>query len=98
MSVFNRASLGAVSLLALAAPGAAQSTGDHMQHAAEPATASIAYPATERGDTVETLFGEQIADPYRWLEADVRTDPKVAEWVAAQNEVTRAHLATLPGR
>ncbi|MXO74202.1 prolyl oligopeptidase family serine peptidase [Altererythrobacter aerius] len=58
----------------------------------------IAYPATERGTTVETQFGEQIADPYRWLENDVRTDPKVAEWVAAQNAVTDAYLDTLPGR
>jgi prolyl oligopeptidase len=34
------------------------------------------YPETRRGDTVETLFGESIADPYRWLENDVRNDPR----------------------
>ncbi len=60
--------------------------------------ASLAYPNTERGDTVETLFGEQIADPYRWLENDVRSDPKVAEWVAAQNALTERYLDTLPAR
>ena len=33
------------------------------------------YPETRRDDTAETLFGETIADPYRWLENDVRNDP-----------------------
>nr|WP_156677930.1 prolyl oligopeptidase family serine peptidase [Sphingomonas profundi] len=56
------------------------------------------YPATERGDVRETLFGETIADPYRWLENDVRTDPKVRAWVTAQSEAANAYLATLPGR
>ncbi|WP_380872680.1 prolyl endopeptidase [Sphingomonas sp. DBB INV C78] len=60
--------------------------------------APIAYPTTERGNVVDTQFGQPIADPYRWLENDVRTDPKVAQWVAEQNKVTDAYLATLPGR
>lgn len=58
----------------------------------------IEYPETRRGDVVETLFGETIADPWRWLENDVRSDPEVADWVARQNAVTDAYLATLPGR
>jgi prolyl oligopeptidase len=89
--------VGAVSSLALAVPAAAQSTGDTMQHATS-AAARPAYPATARGDTIETIFGEQVADPYRWLEADVRSDARVAEWVAAQNAVTEDYLADLPGR
>ena len=56
------------------------------------------YPETRRGDTVETLFGEAIADPYRWLENDVRNDPEVADWVERQNAVTDAYLAKLPAR
>ncbi|MGN6500365.1 MAG: prolyl oligopeptidase family serine peptidase, partial [Tsuneonella sp.] len=56
------------------------------------------YPETRRGDVVEEQFGEKIADPYRWLENDVRTDPEVAAWVAAENKVTEAYLAKLPGR
>jgi prolyl oligopeptidase len=64
---------------------------------ATPAEA-IAYPATERQDIVETQFGVAVPDPYRWLENDVREDPKVADWVARQNQVTDAYLATLPGR
>ncbi|PCD02414.1 S9 family peptidase [Sphingomonas spermidinifaciens] len=60
--------------------------------------APISYPATDKVPVTETLFGETVADPYRWLENDVRTDPKVAAWVAAQNQATDAYLATLPGR
>lgn len=60
--------------------------------------APIAYPETEKVGVTDELFGQKIADPYRWLENDVRNDPKVAAWVTAQNEVTDAYLATLPGR
>jgi prolyl oligopeptidase len=37
-----------------------------------------------------------VADPYRWME-DLES-PEVAQWVAAQNAVTRAHLDGLPQR
>lgn len=60
--------------------------------------APLKYPDTPKGDVVETQFGEAIADPYRWLENDVRVDPKVRDWVTAENKVTDAYLATLPGR
>jgi len=59
---------------------------------------TITYPPTERGTTVDEQFGVKVADPYRWLENDVRTDPKVAAWVADENKLTDAYLATLPGR
>ncbi|RYE64068.1 MAG: S9 family peptidase [Oxalobacteraceae bacterium] len=59
---------------------------------------SFRYPDTRREDISEELFGTQVADPYRWLENDVRNDSEVADWVAAQNEVTGAYLASLPGR
>jgi len=63
-----------------------------------PAAPALAYPQTGRGDVVETQFGTAVADPYRWLENDVRKDPAVAQWVAAQNQVTDAFLEGLPGR
>ncbi|WP_338244123.1 prolyl oligopeptidase family serine peptidase [Aurantiacibacter hainanensis] len=56
------------------------------------------YPETRKGDLVETLFGEQVADPYRWLEDDVRNNPEVAGWVERQNAVTDAYLEGLPAR
>ena len=52
----------------------------------------MSYPETRRVDQVDKLFGEKVEDPYRWLENDVRTDPEVAAWVAAQNRVTDAYL------
>jgi prolyl oligopeptidase len=81
-----------LTLIALAAPALAQTSSPKTDMTALP------YPATERGDTVDEQFGVKVADPYRWLENDVRTDPKVAAWVEAQNKVTDAYLATLPGR
>ena len=57
-----------------------------------------AYPESRKVDQVDEQFGVKVADPYRWLENDVRTDKEVAAWVAAENKVTDAYLATLPGR
>ena len=58
----------------------------------------IAYPLTRRTDQVDPQFGVNVADPYRWLENDVRNDPEVRSWVTAENEVTDKFLATLPLR
>ncbi|WBO23361.1 prolyl oligopeptidase family serine peptidase [Sphingomonas abietis] len=58
----------------------------------------IAYPETARDDIVEELAGRRIADPWRWLEGDVRHDERVAAWVKVQADLTAAYLDTLPGR
>ena len=76
-----------------AAIAVAAATELEAQAAAE---ATIAYPETRRTDLVETHFGVPVADPYRWLETDVRQDAEVAAWVAAQNRVTDAFLSKLP--
>ncbi len=57
---------------------------------------ALTYPDTRRVDVVEPQFGESVADPYRWLENDVRNDNEVAAWVAAQNAITDNYLETLP--
>jgi prolyl oligopeptidase len=54
------------------------------------------YPSTERDDLVETLHGTPVPDPYRWLEDP--DSPRTRSWVAAQNRVTEAYLATLEHR
>ena len=69
-------------------PGAAQAADAAATSATTP---SFAYPASERGTTVDPQFGVDVADPYRWLEDDVRVNPKVAAWVAAQAEDHRRH-------
>ena len=56
------------------------------------------YPETQRVDHVDTYHGVEVPDPYRWLEDDVRTSEDVADWVAAQNEVTFAYLESLENR
>src|ERR1044072_7848844 len=47
---------------------------------AQPASAPIRYPDTQRGDVVDERFGERVADPYRWLANAVRTDAAVRGW------------------
>jgi len=59
---------------------------------------TFTYPKTRRDNLVEEKFGEQIADPYRWLENDVRSDREVRAWVTAENAVTDQYLDQLPGR
>jgi prolyl oligopeptidase len=57
---------------------------------------SIEYPVTAKGDVVDTYFGHQMADPYRWLEDDMSEE--TASWVQAENEVTFSYLAQIPFR
>lgn len=59
-------------------------------------TTSMKYPETKKVDTVDTYFGEQVADPYRWLEND--TAKETAEWVKAQNDITFGFLEKIPYR
>lgn len=61
-------------------------------------TVNLTYPETRKLDLVEESFGEKVADPYRWLENDVRTDKEVADWVERQNAVTQRYLGALPQR
>ncbi len=56
------------------------------------------YPETKKGDTVDDYHGTKVADPYRWLEDDVRKSKEVAEWVEAENKVTFAYLESIPQR
>jgi prolyl oligopeptidase len=56
----------------------------------------VEYPPTRRDDTVDNYHGTRVADPYRWLEA--MDSPETLEWVDAQNEITFAHLGSIPAR
>ncbi len=59
---------------------------------------TIAYPQTTADDTAETLHGRTVADPYRWLEGDIRSDERVQDWIAAQSALTAGYLKTLSAR
>jgi len=102
-----------LAMFAIPATGVAKATADGALAVATPACDSacmprtpgfdagghfFGYPRTRKDSLVETLFGERIADPYRWLENDVRQDKAVAAWVAGQNAVTQRYLETLPQR
>ena len=58
----------------------------------------LKYPETKQIDHVDEMHGVKVADPYRWLEDDVRQSKEVADWVAAENKVTSAYLSALPQR
>lgn len=57
-----------------------------------------AYPKARRVPHTDNYHGTQVADPYRWLEADVRESDEVAAWVAEQQKFTRDYLDKLPRR
>lgn len=58
--------------------------------------AQITYPETRMGDVVDTYFGTEVPDPYRWLEDDLSDETRA--WIAAQNEVTHGFLNQIPFR
>jgi prolyl oligopeptidase len=58
--------------------------------------AFVGYPPTRRAAVVDTYFGVQVTDPYRWLEDP--HSPETRAWVQAQNRVTFGYLERIPGR
>jgi prolyl oligopeptidase len=65
---------------------------------AKAAEGELTYPSTKRVEVVEKLHGTEVADPYRWLEEDVRVNKEVAQWVEDQNKVTFGYLEKIPAR
>ncbi|WP_297693251.1 prolyl oligopeptidase family serine peptidase [uncultured Eudoraea sp.] len=57
---------------------------------------TLTYPETATVDTVDTYFGTEVPDPFRWLEDDMSDE--TAEWVGRQNEVTFNYLNEIPYR
>ncbi|TCK67898.1 prolyl oligopeptidase [Winogradskyella wandonensis] len=56
----------------------------------------VQYPETAKVDHVDTYFGEEVKDPYRWLEDD--RSEETEDWVKRQNAVTQDYLANIPYR
>lgn len=56
----------------------------------------LQYPDARKADAKDIYFGKTVNDPYRWLEDD--NSAETAEWVAAQNKITRAYLDAIPFR
>src|SRR5207237_574483 len=65
-------------------------------NARAPTAAPPPAPPTRREEVVDTVHGERLADPYRWLEDD--GSDRVREWTDAQNARTRTVLDAIPQR
>ncbi|MFS4455399.1 prolyl oligopeptidase family serine peptidase [Maribacter sp. 2304DJ31-5] len=57
---------------------------------------AVNYPTTAKVDTVDTYFGTEVKDPYRWLEDD--RSPETEAWVKEQNKTTFGYLDNIPFR
>jgi prolyl oligopeptidase len=57
---------------------------------------SFKYPPTRKQDLVEHLHGQDVPDPYRWME-DLDSD-EIKAWIEAQNKVTFDFLERSPLR
>jgi prolyl oligopeptidase len=80
-------------LLTIAFCGLAASV---LMSCAQPGDTPIVYPESERGDVVENYFGDEVADPYRWLE-DLDGEATTA-WVEAQNAISFPYLEAISQR
>lgn len=54
------------------------------------------YPYTPKTETIERIHGENIPDPYRWLEEIDSLETR--HWIEAQNRLTFAYLEAIPTR
>jgi len=59
------------------------------------ASGVLRYPAAPRGTVVDTMYGTEGADPYRWMET---ASPELSAWVTAENAVSEPYLAAIPAR
>ena len=61
-----------------------------------PAQSKFDYPKPRRAEQVDDYHGVKVSDPYRWMEQTESEETQA--WIAAQNKITDAYLATIPER
>jgi prolyl oligopeptidase len=54
------------------------------------------YPAAPRQAVTDTIHGQSVADPYRWLEDS--GSPQTEDWLRAQDELYESYVRDLPAR
>ncbi len=64
--------------------------------AALSAALPLHYPAAQRTGYVDTYFGTQVADPYRWMEEI--DSPQTRSWVLDEAKYADAYLGAIPER
>ena len=57
-------------------------------------TNNLKYPTTEKRVVIDSYFGTDIQDPYRWLEDDLSEE--TMNWVSNQNKTTFNYLNSIP--
>ena len=57
---------------------------------------AVTYTETKKVDTVDTYFGTEVQDPYRWLEDD--RSEETMDWVKRENNTTQDYLKNIPFR
>ncbi|MEQ6124478.1 prolyl oligopeptidase family serine peptidase [Pseudotenacibaculum sp. MALMAid0570] len=57
---------------------------------------AVSYPETTKKPVVDTYFGTEVVDNYRWLEDDQSKETEA--WVKTENEVTFDYLSQIPYR
>tara|TARA_Y100000758_G_scaffold108952_1_gene76319 strand:- start:983 stop:3100 length:2118 start_codon:yes stop_codon:yes gene_type:complete len=57
-------------------------------------TNNLKYPTTEKSVVIDSYFGTDIQDPYRWLEDDLSEE--TMDWVNNQNKTTFNYLNSIP--
>lgn len=62
------------------------------------AQSDLKYPQPRKVDRVDVYHGTEVADPYQWLETDVRESAEVKDWVDSENEVTFSYLESIGER
>lgn len=62
----------------------------------KPNKIAVSYSQIKSVDTIDTYFGTEVKDPYRWLEDDRSLETEA--WVKAQNETTYNYLNKIPFR
>ncbi|UHQ56473.1 prolyl oligopeptidase family serine peptidase [Microbulbifer sp. YPW16] len=92
--------LTSLAVVGLLAACSGESPGESQVSASESVAnnpiADIVYPETREGEVIDTYFGAEVADPYRWLEDD--RSEETGAWVEAQNAVTFDYLESIPYR
>jgi prolyl oligopeptidase len=57
---------------------------------------NVTYPETNKGKTIDNYFGNEVSDPYRWLEDD--RSKETENWVKSQNSVTQDYMSQISYR
>lgn len=54
------------------------------------------YPPAKKMNVIDTYFGKEVVDPYRWMENP--EDKELLDWLKAQEELTSSVLKGINGR